>query len=584
MTAPDGEQRSTPHALNPDIVFPGPSEMAARCRALDWSSTPLGPVGGWPAPLLTVVRTCLESTFPINLWCGPSLVLIYNDAYRRVLGAKHPQALGRPGLEVWAEIRADVEPMFAQMYAGGAPIYAEDAHFVMTRAESSTDAASDGGADAWFTFGLSPVRDTDGTIVAFFNPAAETTDRVLGAQRLELLNRALAVEQQRLAETFRQSPSFLAVLRGSDNVIEFANDAYQQMVGRGRTLVGRPLFEALPETHGQGFDDFLAQVRTTGDSLVLRELPVLLQRSPAAPPEERYVDVTYLPLVEADGTRDAVIAHGSDVTEQVRARREIERLLAESESARAEAERARVAAESANRAKADFLSTMSHELRTPLNAIAGYTDLLAMGVRGVLSEEQQQDVERIRRANRHMTGLVEAVLGFARLEAGRVEFHLEPLMLGPLIAEVEALVRPQLAANGVQFDHDEERHGAASRAMAHADPEKVRQILLNLLTNAVKFTAPGGRVSLACEDDAEGGAVRVHTHDTGRGIPADKLEAIFEPFVQVDRQGTPGSQQGVGLGLAISRDLARGMGGDLSATSVPGVGSTFTLTLPRAGT
>jgi signal transduction histidine kinase len=160
--------------------------------------------------------------------------------------------------------------------------------------------------------------------------------------------------------------------------------------------------------------------------------------------------------------------------------------------------------------------------------------------------------------------------------------------LGPLVADVEALVGPQLAAKGLAFEHDgcaPPRDAADAPDPPHAaraDAEKVRQILLNLLTNAVKFTEGGGRIALVCATDPRGGIVRLRVTDTGRGIPADQLERIFQPFVQVDRHRTPGSQQGVGLGLAISRDLARGMGGDLTAESTLGLGSTFTLTLPRA--
>ncbi len=273
------------------------------------------------------------------------------------------------------------------------------------------------------------------------------------------------------------------------------------------------------------------------------------------------------------------------VTRQSAQALERARLYAAEQEARAEAEAARADAEAANRAKAQFLAAMSHELRTPLNAIAGYAELMEMGIRGPVTPEQREDLSRVRRAGQHLQSLINDILNHARLEAGRVGYDIQDVRLDAVVADVEALVAPQLRARSLAFSHDACAPDPPDRPHAvRADPEKVRQILLNLLTNAIKFTAPGGRIALACEagGDAGSGLVRLRVTDTGRGIAPGALAQIFEPFVQVERHRTPESQQGVGLGLAISRDLARGMGGDLTAESTPGVGSTLTLTLPAA--
>ena len=259
---------------------------------------------------------------------------------------------------------------------------------------------------------------------------------------------------------------------------------------------------------------------------------------------------------------------------------QLQRTVAEAESARAEAERAREAAETANRAKSQFLSTMSHELRTPLNAIAGYTELLEMGVRGPVNDEQREDLARIRRSANVLMSLVNDVLNFARIEAGQVTVALEEVRLDQLLAEMEGMIAPQLRSKRLRFALD-----ADGVPPVRADADRLKQILTNLLTNAVKFTPAGGEIRVTADVAPDAGTVpmaRIQVRDSGRGIPADQLQAIFEPFVQIDRHLTIESQQGVGLGLAISRDLARAMGGDIMVESTLGVGSVFTLTLPRA--
>jgi signal transduction histidine kinase len=217
---------------------------------------------------------------------------------------------------------------------------------------------------------------------------------------------------------------------------------------------------------------------------------------------------------------------------------------------------------------------MSHELRTPLNAIDGYVDLLELGIRGAVTEPQAIDLRRIKRSANHLLGLINDVLNFAKLEAGRPQLALQTLRVFDVLTDIEPLIAPQLTAKGLTFALE----SCPADAHVLADREKLDQILINLLTNAYKFTAPGGRVMLGC--DVTDGQVGIRVSDTGRGIPAGRLGAIFEPFVQVAPQR--GDPPGIGLGLAITRELARALDGDLTVTSVVDVGSTFTVLLPRA--
>jgi PAS domain S-box-containing protein len=240
-----------------------------------------------------------------------------------------------------------------------------------------------------------------------------------------------------------------------------------------------------------------------------------------------------------------------------------------------ELDQRRQEADEANRTKTSFLAAMSHELRTPLNAIAGYVELLLLGVRGPLNDEQAADLHRIRRSQQHLLSLINDILNFSRIDSGHVTYRIEPVSLASVVDTVSLMIMPQAINRGISF----RPQPCAPSIIALGDASKVEQVLLNLLTNAVKFTLPGGQVDLRC--DSHDGVVTAEVSDTGVGIPADRLHDIFEPFVQLDRS-LENPREGVGLGLAISRDLARGMQGDLTVKSVVGVGSTFTLRLPRA--
>lgn len=233
------------------------------------------------------------------------------------------------------------------------------------------------------------------------------------------------------------------------------------------------------------------------------------------------------------------------------------------------------AAEEANRAKSIFLGTMSHELRTPLNAIGGYADLLEMEIKGPVTEEQREQIGRIRTNQRHLLSLVNTVLDFAKLDAGRMEYDIQPVAVSAAIRDMESVVAPLAEAKGITFPRECEN----SHLVVLADREKLAQILVNLFTNAVKFTRRGGGVSLRCELASD--RVRFRVADTGIGIAPEHLEQIFEPFIQVS-EGNTRKEEGTGLGLAISRSLARGMGGEITVESTLGKGSTFTIDLPVA--
>ena len=239
----------------------------------------------------------------------------------------------------------------------------------------------------------------------------------------------------------------------------------------------------------------------------------------------------------------------------------------------ADAERARAHAEEASSAKSGFLAMMSHELRTPLNAIGGYTGLLEEGIMGPLVPGQREYLARIKRSQMHLLALINDVLNFAKSESGTIAYNIVPLELRSVLASVAPLIEPLAKVRGVEYDYL-----APDRdANVLGDRDKIVQVVLNLLTNAVKFTPKHGTVKLRVAVTPVSSLITVA--DSGPGIPEDKLGSIFEPFVQLERSYAQ-ERDGVGLGLSISRELARGMGGDIDVESVPGRGSTFTFSLP----
>lgn len=395
-----------------------------------------------------------------------------------------------------------------------------------------------------------PIRGPAGELLGIVGISADVSER-------KGLERALEQERKRLSDAFTRAPAFMAILRGANHVFEMANPLYVRMVG-GRELIGKPAREALPELEDQGWFERLDEVYRTGVAYVGREEPVSWSRAPGATPEESYLNFVYEPLRQEDGSVYGILVHGVDVTETVRSRKELERLYAE--------------VQHASQAKSDFLAVVSHELRTPLTAVLGYADILDGGIGGPLTEQQRQHVGRIRDSGRHLLDLIEEILTYARAESGRDHPQARELALTSLLQDCASMLDQRALSRGLRL----ERRLPPGDPRIHTDPRMLRQIVINLLTNAVKFTEEGSVILSAQVDDD---VVTVRVEDTGIGIPSDQLERIFEPFRQVDdvlTRATPGS----GLGLAVVRKLSRLLGGDVTVESSPGEGSDFTVRIP----
>ena len=416
-----------------------------------------------------------------------------------------------------------------------------------------------------------PVVDGEGRLIGIVGVSTDLTSQHAAARALARAEAGARRERERLWDVFRQAPAAMALVRGPERVFELANAAYVRLVAR--QVEGLPFARAIPELAGQGILEMLDEVFASGRTRTETERMVRL-RGPDRREVERFFDFTVQPMPGEDGRLERVLLMVADVTGQVHARRA--------------AEVARLTAEEANRAKSQFLANMSHEIRTPINAVTGYAELLEMGIGGPLTDQQRHQVERIRSSSQHLLTLVNEVLDLAKVESGQMSVQREPGQVAEALDAGLGLVQTQAARRGVRLVDGTD---AARDAEFVGDADRVRQVLVNLLSNAVKFTEPGGRVSVCAsvtaqaDDDARlpgpGPWVRVDVEDTGIGIAPERLATVFDPFVQVDASYTR-QAGGTGLGLTISRRLARLMEGDLTVRSRLGRGSCFTLWLPAA--
>jgi two-component system CheB/CheR fusion protein len=394
----------------------------------------------------------------------------------------------------------------------------------------------------------------------------ESTNEELTTVNEELRdrNRKLAAASSDLANVFASTEIPILIV-DSDLLVRRFTPVAQRVIKIIPTDVGRPL------------GDLRLRVRLPNlearTAAVIRDLSI--GQVDVQDDQDQWWSLTIRPYITVDRKVDGAVLAFTDIDATKRYGQQAEERSENRRTLLLEAEAARTEAQAANVAKASFLANMSHDLRTPLNAISGYADLLSLLVHGPLTASQVKDIARIKRSARHLLSLINDILNFAKIEAGATDLRIDTVAVDSAVAALREMMYPLFRAKGLSFAYT----ANSSDLFVHADPEKLQQVLVNLATNASKFTPSGGVTIVCSRSDA---IVRIDVVDTGIGIPADQTKRIFEPFIQVDRSLTSVNSDGVGLGLAISRDLARAMGGDLTVRSTLGEGSTFSLTLPRA--
>ena len=570
---------ATDSAAGPTESFGhGAGEMAERIRGVDWSTTPLGPINRWPQSLRTVVNILLSSRYAMWMAWGPELTMFYNDAYRATLGIKHPWALAKPASEVWPEIWPDIGPRIEAVLGTGKATYDEGLLLFLQRSGFPEE--------TYHTFSYSPLENDEGRISGMLCVVTEETDRLIGERRVA---------------TLRDVASTLASKNTEEEILE-ALKANLNLNRKDLPFTLTYLFDdagaaRLACSSGIAKDHPLAveQIEKGGDfpwpalQISRRPIPLVLgdlaeQRKvrplPAGDWNKPVEQVAIVPIkqqgqqapagffvVGTNPYRRYDIAYSGFIDLLAG---QIAAGLANARAYATERRRSDALAE-IDRAKTTFFSNVSHELRTPLTLmLSPVEELLAEPCKQ--TPEDRELLELVHRNSLRLQKLVNTLLDFSRIEAGRIQAHYEPTQLDRFTEDLSSNFRSAMEKAGLQFSTNCE----PLPEPVYVDREMWEKVVLNLLSNALKFTLEGG-VKVALR--SVGHSAELTVQDTGAGIPESELPRIYERFHRVS--GAKGRTiEGTGIGLALVQELVKLHGGSIAASSEFGKGTTFTVSIP----
>ena len=582
--SPDNKKSSGPQAHD---WLTGGGEMGQLIRGYDWSQNPLGPIESWPQSLRSAVSILLPSKAQIAMFWGPDLITLYNDAYRPVLGKKHPGSLGMPGKEVWSELwETGLRSLFEGVLQTGEAFWGSDHPFYLER----------GGfpEETFFDISYDPVRDESGKVAGLFCIVSETTARVIGERRLSTLRdlSLFAAEAKSVDDACR---TVADILSNNRHDIPFALIYLLEESRRNARLVGvsgldagtagAPVKVAISESSTAGPHDDPWSFNTAMQTNTAIEIADVIQccgeLSGGVWPEPPHTAMV-MPIGASGQDRIvgflvAGISPRRPLDDQYRGfldllTTQIATTVANARAYEEERRRAESLAE-LDRAKTAFFSNVSHEFRTPLTLLLGPVADVLGELDGPFSGAQRESLEIAYRNGLRLQKLVNTLLDFSRIEAGRVQASFEPTDLASLTSELASNFRSACERAGIKLIVDCPDLGE----LVYVDPDMWEKIVLNLISNAFKFTLRG-RIEVRLHKSGE--QVELTVRDTGVGIPADDLPKVFERFhrVEVSHGRT---QEGSGIGLALVRELVRLHGGAVSVESAPARGSLFTVSLPR---
>jgi PAS domain S-box-containing protein len=554
--------------------------MGARMRALDWSHTPLGPVEQWPQSLKTAVQIMLGSRYPMFVWWGRELTNLYNDAYAPMLGCRHPHALGRSAPRVWADVWEVVGPQAAAVLNDGRSTWNEERLLIMERYGYPEE--------TYFTFSYSPVADEAGGVGGVFCAVTEDTTRVLGQRRLRTL-RELATATFGAKDAAEACQLAAGALGANPYDLPFVLLYLFDTGGACARLAGMagveakapgapPVIDLRQEADGPWP---LRRVLQSGAPVCLEDLERQVGVMPGgpwpAPPSQALV----WPLAQAGqaqlaGVFIAGVSPFRPLDEEYRGfcslvANSVATAIADARAHEAERQRAEALAE-LDRAKTTFFSNVSHEFRTPLTLMLGPLEDLLTQPAGTPGPEARAQLEVIHRNGLRLLKLVNVLLDFARLQAGRIEASYEPTDLATVTADLASVFRSAIERAGLRLQVECPPLPEA----VYVDRDMWEKIVLNLLSNALKFTFEG---EITVRLHWGGTHVELTVHDTGTGIPAHELPHLFERFYRI-RDARARTHEGAGIGLALVQELVQLHGGQITVTSEVGIGTTFTVTIP----
>jgi signal transduction histidine kinase/BarA-like signal transduction histidine kinase len=565
-----------------DDRFACGGEMALLIGAFDWSTTHVGPVGSWSPTLRTMVRFLLANRFPLLLWWGPRYIQFYNDAYRPILGAKHPaRALGRPVSECWDEIWHILQPLIDTPFHGGAATWMDDILLEINRHGFVEE--------THFTIAYSPVPDEDvpSGIGGVLATVQETTEKVIGERRIGIL-RDLGTKTVHAKTAHEACVTAAGILEAHDKDIPFAliyliddDRRRARLAGAAGVGVGQAISPLVIELDGGRAGWPLARAIQSETMQIVESLSERFPEVPQGPWSNAPDTAAIIPIPsnrphQPAGVLVAGISARLTWNESYRAFLEmatapIASAIASARAYDEEKRRAEALAE-LDRAKTAFFSNVSHEFRTPLTLLIGpVEDILASGADKFLPEAREL-FDVIHRNALRLQKLVNTLLDFSRIEAGRIQATYELTDLCALTEELASVFRSAIERAGMRLIVN---CTPLSRP-AYVDRDMWEKVVLNLLSNAFKFTL-AGEIEVALIE--EGDIVRLSVRDTGTGIPAEQLPHLFERFHRIE--GTPArTHEGTGIGLALVQELVKLHGGSVRVESVCGQGTTFTVEIP----